>query len=116
MVYLLYTCDAGSRPNVMSRVQRIQVCCETLRRDLENMNSGKINTLLGHLAAAIKNFLANIRWRYLDPNGPKLGKVTKKEPLMHRSVHTFALPKLTNPLLNPQLSPKIVFKIKICKF
>ncbi|XP_052775290.1 glycogen debranching enzyme-like isoform X2 [Mya arenaria] len=79
-VLKLYNTD---RPGATSRSQRIQVCCDMLRRDLETMNSEKTNALLDHLNEAVTNFLANIRWRFLDPKGPKHKIVTKKDPLMH---------------------------------
>lgn len=68
----------------MSRDQRIKECCRILRSDLEEMNKQKFDAINGHIVAAVEHFVANVKWRFLDPNGPLLEKVTKKKPLMHK--------------------------------
>lgn len=50
------------------------------------MNRERLNALNDHLNTAVDNYIANIKWRFLSPDGPKIKKVTKKEPLMHEYV------------------------------
>ncbi|PVD23275.1 hypothetical protein C0Q70_16541, partial [Pomacea canaliculata] len=71
------------RPNVLSREERIQKCCEAFMERLIQLNQEKVCEINDHIAAAVDNFLANARWRFVDPKGPLVGKVTKDEPLMH---------------------------------
>ena len=57
--------------------------CETLRQRLEDLNRVKIEEVQSHLAAAVKNFVANARWRFVDGNGEKLPKVLENDaPIM----------------------------------
>lgn len=72
------------RPGVTNREQRIKACCDCLRGDLEALNNTRLSALHDHLNAAVNNYMANIRWRFLDPNGPKVEQVTKRQPLMHK--------------------------------
>lgn len=76
----------ASRPNVLSREERIQKCCEAFMERLMQLNQEKVCEINDHIAAAVDNFLANARWRFVDPKGPLVGKVTKDEPLMHEYV------------------------------
>ncbi|KAL4235669.1 hypothetical protein ACF0H5_004064 [Mactra antiquata] len=76
----LYNID---RPGVTSREERIKECCRILRADLEALNKVQVDTLNDHISTAVRNFLANIKWRFLDPKGPLIKEVTKKTPLMH---------------------------------
>ena len=46
----------------------------------------KEQMVISHIGTAIKNFIANARYRFVSEDGPKLGKVTLKEPLMHKWV------------------------------
>jgi len=70
------------RPGCTSRAERIQKCNESLRKHIETMNNIRLTTLADHLNAAVTNYIANVRWRFLDRKGPQLGAVTKEEPLM----------------------------------
>jgi len=72
------------RHGAMSRVQRIQACCDSLRHDIDGLNRQKTDALNDHIHTAVNNFIANVRWRFLNPDGPKIEKVTIKEPLMFR--------------------------------
>lgn len=35
-----------------------------------------------HLNTAVSNFVANAKYRFVDGHGPRIGKVSAKEPLM----------------------------------
>ena len=72
------------RPGATSRSQRITQCCNDLKRKLVELNSRRKAELEDHLGMAVTNYLANIQWRFLNPNGPKIEMVTKEEPLMHK--------------------------------
>ncbi|KAK3767183.1 hypothetical protein RRG08_018054 [Elysia crispata] len=78
------------RPGVFSRGDRINKCCEALLKEVAALNAVKERELQDHLNVAIGNFIANARWRFINPAGPRLGVVTPDEPLMHGY---FAIPK-----------------------
>ncbi|KAK3584948.1 hypothetical protein CHS0354_009632 [Potamilus streckersoni] len=71
------------RPGVFSREERIRVCCEDLKRTLTELNEARIAEISGHIQVAVTNYVANAKWRFVNPDGEKLGTVTMKEPLMH---------------------------------
>ncbi|XP_063431014.1 glycogen debranching enzyme-like [Mytilus trossulus] len=75
----LYNTD---RPGVQSRQERIDVCSKVLRHRLDELATEKENMVINHIGKALENFIANARYRYVTGDGPKLGKVTAKEPLM----------------------------------
>ena len=54
-----------------------------------DLNTQKKLELDDHLGTAVTNFMANIQWRFLNPNGPKIEKVTKEDPLMDELVVIF---------------------------
>ncbi|XP_076440742.1 glycogen debranching enzyme-like isoform X2 [Babylonia areolata] len=62
---------------------RVDKCCEALQRHLEHLNAQKEAEVRDHLHTAVHNFVANARYRYVAGDGPRLGKVTREEPLMH---------------------------------
>lgn len=70
------------RPGVSSRAERIQRCCEEFRAKLEELNRHKFAEMQDHINAAISNFVANVKYRFVDGHGPRVGKVTAEEPLM----------------------------------
>ncbi|XP_060552915.1 glycogen debranching enzyme-like isoform X1 [Ruditapes philippinarum] len=76
----LYNTD---RPGAINREQRIKKCCEFLKGDLDAINKERLDALHDHLNTAVNNFMANIRWRFLNEDGPKIKQVTEREPLMH---------------------------------
>ena len=69
---------------MFSRDERINACCNELSEKLDELNNQKIGEVGNHINTAINNYVANARYRYVDPHGPCLGYVTEKEPLMHR--------------------------------
>ncbi|RUS77596.1 hypothetical protein EGW08_014635 [Elysia chlorotica] len=77
-------------PGAFSREDRISKCCEALVREVAALNAVKERELHDHLNVALENFVANVRWRFVNPGGPRLGEVTPDEPLMHGY---FAIPK-----------------------
>lgn len=74
--------EAFFRPG-LSEEDRVFGCCADFRHKLEQLNASKYNELCSHLDAAVHNFIANARYRFVESGGPKIGKVTAKEPLMH---------------------------------
>jgi glycogen debranching enzyme len=54
-----------------------------LKGDLDAINKERLDALHDHLNTAVNNFMANIRWRFLNEDGPKIKQVTEREPLMH---------------------------------
>ena len=54
-----------------------------MRQRLEELNRVKYEEVQSHLAATVNNFIANARWRFVDPNGEKIPQVlVDDEPLM----------------------------------
>ena len=70
----------------MENKQRLSHSVDALRAHLEGLNNAAKAELQRHLEAAVTNFLANARWRFIDPNGPKVAKVdhSKEEPIMYK--------------------------------
>ncbi|CAL1548001.1 unnamed protein product [Lymnaea stagnalis] len=75
----LYNTD---RPGVFSRTDRINKCCEALTEELVALNGQKDRETQDHINCAIGNFIANARWRFVNPAGPRIPQVTESEPLM----------------------------------
>lgn len=74
---------------MFSRADRINKCCEVLTADLVEWNAAKEKEIRDHVNCAISNFIANVRWRFINPDGPKIGKVTEEHPLMYGYVYSF---------------------------
>lgn len=75
----LYNTD---KPGVSSRAERIQRCCADFKAKLEDLNRHKMAEVQDHLNTAVSNFVANVKYRFVDGHGPRIGKVSAKEPLM----------------------------------
>ncbi|OAF68493.1 hypothetical protein A3Q56_03738 [Intoshia linei] len=52
----------------------------TLKNLIWDINSKQFEQIKIHLLEAIKNVLANIKWRFIDENGPRYKSVTKDTP------------------------------------
>ncbi|KAK4475741.1 hypothetical protein MN116_001003 [Schistosoma mekongi] len=59
-----------------------EAAAEKLRMKLKFLNHDKINEIKHHLQAAVGNVLANARYRFYDPYGLRLSKVTLDTPIM----------------------------------
>lgn len=59
-----------------------EAAAEKLRTKLKSLNHDKINEIKHHLQAAVGNVLANARYRFYDPYGLRLSKVTLDTPIM----------------------------------
>ena len=70
-------------PNVFSRAERVEKCCEALTQHLIQLNQKKEAEVNDHINTAIENFIGNVHYRFVNPDGLRLGQVTKDEPLMH---------------------------------
>ena len=49
---------------------------------MEKLNKDKAEEVASHIKAAIENVVENVRWRFVNPSGPRVPKVTIKEPIM----------------------------------
>ena len=63
---------------------RVEQACHALQQRLVQLNEQKASEVNSHLEAAINNLAANIRWRFIDGNGPRLPAVTEEEPIMYK--------------------------------
>lgn len=64
--------------------ERIQQACKSLKAELERLNAVAKAAMMRHLSAVVRNFVANARYRFVDSNGLKLGKVTTEQKIMNR--------------------------------
>ena len=71
------------RTVVGNNEEKLDEYCHMLREKLQQMNDKMSREIGHHIDAAIDNFLANVRYRFLAGDGPKLHRVTTDEPLMH---------------------------------
>ncbi|XP_041474859.1 glycogen debranching enzyme-like [Lytechinus variegatus] len=62
---------------------RIEQCCQDLRSHLERLNGLASNVMGEDIRNAIENLISNVRYHHLEPSGPKLVEVTKKNPLVN---------------------------------
>ncbi|XP_064626502.1 glycogen debranching enzyme-like isoform X2 [Lineus longissimus] len=69
-------------PDWESEEARVTRCCVAFRECLDHLNGGRYDKLTVHMHAAVKNVVANARYRFLACHGPRLGTVTKEEPIM----------------------------------
>ena len=58
-------------------------CCDHLISALNQLNQCKECEVLGNINAALDNFVANVKYRFVDDFGSRLEKVSKDNPLMH---------------------------------
>lgn len=63
---------------------RIQQCSLLLKLKLEALNNVVFNEIQEHLVFAVDNCIAGIRYFRVQPDGPKLTKVSDKNPLVPR--------------------------------
>ena len=75
--------DSIFRPS-LSEDDRISAACYELREHLDRLNGAKYSEVHSHLEAAVTNLIANARYRFIDGNGPKIEKVSEKEPIMYK--------------------------------
>ena len=74
--------DLFSRPDAVSEEQRVDWCCAALAFALQQLNQSKDAEVHSHLVAAVDNFVANARWRFVNPEGEKLTVIDEDSPLM----------------------------------
>jgi glycogen debranching enzyme len=85
VVLKLYNTDSSHvdfGPGVFSREDRINKCCDALTGDLVALNAAKESEIRDHINCAINNFIANTKWRFVNPDGLRIPEVTEDEPLM----------------------------------
>lgn len=68
--------------NTENEEERIKICIDDFKRRLEELNNEKRHLIQLHLSSAVENVLSGVRYQRLDPNGPKLKLVSKKNPLV----------------------------------
>ena len=67
---------------VSNEEERIAACCEEFRHKLDAINHHRYTELTNHINKAVSNVVANTRWRFLAADGPRIGTVTNREPIM----------------------------------
>ncbi|CAL4062039.1 unnamed protein product, partial [Meganyctiphanes norvegica] len=63
------------RPDAANETDRVDKCCEMLKRVLELLNQRKATQIRGHLDTAVECCLGTIRYEYLAADGPKRKEV-----------------------------------------
>ena len=86
MYICMYMCWNVGRPEHLPQDQRLDHSCGALRYHMEGLNEEVKAEVHSHLEAAVTNFLANARWRFVDPDGPRIPKVDhkKEQPIMFK--------------------------------
>uniref|UniRef100_A0A7N8XQX1 Amylo-alpha-1, 6-glucosidase, 4-alpha-glucanotransferase a n=1 Tax=Mastacembelus armatus TaxID=205130 RepID=A0A7N8XQX1_9TELE len=64
--------------------QHIEDCCGWLRQKLDEMNEEQYQIIQHHQEQAVSCIVGNVVYERLADHGPKLGPVTKKNPLVTR--------------------------------
>lgn len=72
-----------NRLEIGNSEEKLDDYCHMLREKLQQMNDQVGRDTGHHIDAAINNFLANVRYRFLAGDGPRVHRVTTDEPLMH---------------------------------
>ncbi|KAI5624143.1 glycogen debranching enzyme isoform X2, partial [Silurus asotus] len=62
----------------------IQACCDMFKKSLEKLNEDCYKEMLHHHEKAVNCIVETMRHERLAVNGPRLGLVTKKHPLVQR--------------------------------
>lgn len=70
------------RPEAHDEEDRIVHCCAELRRHLENLNEKRSSEIQAHLIQAVECCLGTVRYQYIQPDGPKIAKVSEEHPLV----------------------------------
>ncbi|XP_050428887.1 glycogen debranching enzyme isoform X2 [Adelges cooleyi] len=68
---------------------RLHRCSYELKLKLEEMNSAVYDRIQAHIVAAVDNCIAGIRYFRIQPDGPRIPKVSIKEPLVPRYFKDF---------------------------
>ncbi|XP_023190606.1 glycogen debranching enzyme isoform X1 [Xiphophorus maculatus] len=100
----LQCCRYGNRVNMDSALetfvphssspQHIEECCGWLKQKLTEMNEEQYHIIHQHQEQAVNCIVENIVYERLADHGPKLGPVTRKEPLVTR-YFTFPFEEMT---------------------
>ncbi|XP_032420985.1 glycogen debranching enzyme isoform X2 [Xiphophorus hellerii] len=100
----LQCCRYGNRVNMDSALetfvphssspQHIEECCGWLKQKLTEMNEEQYHIIHQHQEQAVNCVVGNIVYERLADHGPKLGPVTRKEPLVTR-YFTFPFEEMT---------------------
>ncbi|XP_055359802.1 glycogen debranching enzyme isoform X4 [Betta splendens] len=67
-----------------SSPQHIEECCDWLRQKLNELNAEHLQVVQQHQEQAVNCVLGNVTYERLADHGPKLGPVTKENPLVTR--------------------------------
>ena len=76
--------DVISRGDANNEEDRVNKCCDSFRARVQQLNDDKYRELQSHLDAAVNNLIANGRYRFLDPSGPKCTIMNAKNPIMYK--------------------------------
>ena len=75
--------DVFRSDDIQDVEQHREASCAALKNRLNDINAQKRNEVNHHLAEALKNFVANARWRFVDPDGERVPVVVANDaPLM----------------------------------
>lgn len=72
------------RSNCFDEDTRLRRCSLEFKLKLETLNNVVFNEVQGHLIAAVDNSISGIRYFRVQPDGPKLTKVSVTNPLVPR--------------------------------
>ena len=64
--------------------ERIEQCCWELKSKLFQLNEEKMQQVNDHYDTIVFNSIGHIRFHFIEDNGPKYGKVTRRTPLISR--------------------------------
>ncbi|KAF7653347.1 hypothetical protein LDENG_00084160 [Lucifuga dentata] len=77
-----------------SSPQHIEECCSLLRKRLNELNDEQLHIVCQHEEQAVNCIVGNVLYERLADHGPKLGPVTRKNPLATR-YFTFPYQEMT---------------------
>lgn len=72
------------RSDCFDEETRIKRCSEDFKKKLDALNQAVADKIKEHLAAAVENVIAGIRYFRVQADGPRIQEVTIKHPLTTR--------------------------------
>lgn len=72
------------RADCFDEETRLKRCAEDLKSKLQELNEVITNDVQNHLNAAVENSIAGIRYFRVQPDGPRIKEINKKNPLVPR--------------------------------
>ncbi|KAJ8965550.1 hypothetical protein NQ314_004050 [Rhamnusium bicolor] len=75
---------------------RLKRCAEEFKNKLDAINHTIIEKVNDHLASAVENVIAGIRYFRVQTDGPRIKEITKNNPLVYRYFTDYGTPKDLN--------------------